>query len=345
MHANRLMRWLACFLVAGALSVTVNAQMPDTSSAKEQAQRKQTQPGNNAPVWREVRGGESPYQTTQVRGVETTVLVQSGGETWRQTRRVFTYYGGWVLGIVPLLIGLFYWRKGAIKLKDKPTGRMVARFNNWQRTIHWTVAISFCVLAISGLTMMFGKYVLMPVFGRTLFSWLAILCKNLHNFVGPIFAIGVTLLILTFIKDNLPKAYDLKWFAKFGGILSGEHVPSGRFNAGEKVWFWGGVVVLGIVVCVTGFILDFPNFAQGRELMQQTNVIHAVTAIMFIALFLGHIYMGTIGTEGAYQAMRKGVVDETWAKEHHEYWFEETTKSTVPAAGSMHGVVAAESMK
>ncbi len=327
MHLHCLLRWLACVLVAATLSGTAHAQAPDNSSAQAQAQRKLTQPGNNAPVWREVRGGESPYQTTQVRGVETNVLVQSGGETWRQTRRVFTYYGGWLLGIVPVLIGLYYWRKGAIKLKEKPTGRMVARFNYWQRSVHWTVAISFCVLAISGLTMMFGKYVLMPIFGRMLFSWLATLCKNLHNFVGPIFAIGVILMIFTFIKDNLPRAYDFKWLAKLGGRAPGEHIPSGRYNVGEKLWFWGGVFVLGIVASVTGFVLDFPNFAQGRELMQLMNVIHAVTAVLFTTMFLGHLYLGTIGMEGAYQAMRKGEVDETWAKEHHEIWYNEVVKS------------------
>lgn len=334
MGRNRPIRWLACLLVV-VLSFCGVAHAQKSESAQQQVQRQQTQPGNNAPVWRDVRDGENPYQTTQVRGIESAVLIQSGGETWRQTRRVFTYYGGWVLAVVPILIALFYWRKGAIKLHGKPTGRKVKRFSTWQRTVHWTVAITFCVLALSGLIMLFGKYILMPVFGRTLFSWLAILCKNLHNFVGPVFAIGLVLIILTFIKDNFIKAYDFKWLAKFGGILSGEHVPSGRFNAGEKVWFWGGVLVLGVTVSVTGFILDFPNFAQGRETMQLANVIHAVAAMVFMAVFLGHVYMGTIGTEGAYRAMRDGEVDETWAKEHHEIWYQEVinTKSS-PTTGT-----------
>jgi formate dehydrogenase subunit gamma len=221
----------------------------------------------------------------------------------------------------------------------------VKRFSTWQRSVHWTVAITFCVLALSGLIMLFGKYILMPVFGRTLFSWLAILCKNLHNFVGPVFAIGLILIILTFIKDNFIKSYDFKWFAKFGGIISGEHVPSGRFNAGEKVWFWGGVLVLGVTVSVTGFILDFPNFAQGRETMQLANVIHAVAAIVFMAVFLGHVYMGTIGTEGAYRAMRDGEVDETWAKEHHEIWYQEVINSKSAGATSIQGAPATMQLK
>lgn len=345
MNRSHPMRWLTCLFVTATVFCGM-AHAQKSESAQQQIQRQQSQPGNNAPVWRDVRGGENnSYQTTQVRGPESAVLIQSGGETWRQTRRVFTYYGGWLLVIMPVVIGLFYWRKGAIKLKGKPTGRTVKRFSNWQRSIHWTVAITFCVLALSGLVLLFGKYILMPVFGRTLFSWLAILCKNLHNFVGPVFAIALVLLILTFIKDNLIKAYDFKWIAKFGGMLSGEHVPSGRFNAGEKVWFWGGVLVLGVTVSVTGFILDFPNFGQEREAMQLANVIHAVSAMIFISIFLGHAYMGTIGTEGAYRAMRHGVVDETWAKEHHEYWYRDVVSGKSPETADAPGMATPAPMK
>ncbi len=336
-------QWLLSVFVTVLLCCGVSHAQSD--GARQQIQRQQTQPGNNAPVWREVRGGDNPYQTTQVRGPESAVLIQSGGETWRQTRRVFTYYGGWVLTIVPLLIALFYWRKGAIRLKGKPTGRSVQRFSSWQRMVHWTVAITFCLLALSGLIMLFGKYIMMPVFGRTLFSWIAVLCKNLHNFVGPVFAFALMLMILTFIRDNLPKAHDIKWLAKLGGMLSGEHVPSGRFNAGEKVWFWIGVLLLGVVVSITGFILDFPNFAQVRATMQLASVVHAVAAMAFIALFLGHVYMGTIGTEGAYRAMRTGAVDETWAKEHHEYWFDEVSRAQPAPARGAQGDFGAAAIK
>jgi len=296
----------------------------DTGSAKEQAQRQQDQPLNNAPVWREVRKGENPYQTTQVRGIETNVLVQSQGETWRQIRNgPITIYGGWLVLLVAAAIGLFYWRKGAVKLHGKPTGRTIQRFSPWERLVHWTTAISFVILAVSGLVILFGKYVLLPLFGYTLFSWLAILSKNLHNFVGPLFAVCTVLMFITFVRHNLPRMFDMQWFAKAGGFFTGEHVPSGKFNAGEKSWFWFGVTFLGIIVSVTGFILDFPNFAQGRAVMQQASVIHAVAAVLFIAVSLGHIYLGTIGMDGAYESMRNGSVDETWAKEHHEYWYDE----------------------
>jgi formate dehydrogenase subunit gamma len=327
---------LRLVLLTCVMLFTPLAWSAESGGAKEQAQRQQEQPLNNAPVWRDVRGGEHPYQTTQVRGVETNVLVQTQGEIWRQIRNgPITIYGGWLLVIVIALIALYYWRMGPLKLHKRPTGRLVERFNGWERTVHWVTAISFVVLAASGLVILFGKYVLLPIFGYTLFSWLAILSKNLHNFLGPLFAAGTVLMFFTFVKDNLPKAYDWVWVVKLGGFFGArEHVPSGRFNAGEKSWFWIGVTFLGIVSAVTGFILLFPNFEQGRALMQLSNVIHAVSAVLFIAMALGHIYVGTIGVEKAYETMRTGMADEVWAQEHHEYWYREAIKGRAGAAGA-----------
>jgi len=329
--------WLRLVLLSCVMLFTPLAWSADTGSAKEQAQSQQDQPLNNAPMWREVRKGENPYQTTQVRGVETNVLVQTQGEIWRQIRNgPITVYGGWLLVIVTALIGLYYWRMGPLKLHKRPTGRLVERFTGWERAVHWLTAISFVVLALSGLVILFGKYILLPMFGYTLFSWLAILAKNLHNFVGPLFAVGTVLMFFTFVKDNFPKAHDWIWIKKGGGFFGArEHVPSGRFNAGEKSWFWLGVTLLGIVSIVTGFIMLFPNFAQGRSLMQLSNVIHAASAVLFIAMALAHIYVGTIGVEKAYETMRTGMADEIWAEEHHEYWYKEITKGRPGAAGSV----------
>lgn len=347
MHGKRAVRWVKCLFFAVFFALLPQFATAADNGAKGQAERQVTQPGNNAPVWRDVRGGESPYQTTQVRGVETNVLVQSGGEIWRQIRNgPLTIYGGWLLVIATVLIGLYYWRMGPLKLHEKPTGRMVERFSAWERTVHWTTAISFMILAATGTIILFGKYILLPVFGYTLFSWLAILSKNLHNFVGPLFAVCTILVFVTFVKDNLPKAYDWIWVKKLGGFFgSHEHVPSGRFNAGEKAWFWFGVTLLGIVNAVTGFILDFPNFAQGRGLMQLANVIHDISAVLFVAMALGHIYVGTIGVERAYETMRNGMADETWAKEHHEYWYNEVVANRGRAPGGTPSTAAASSMK
>jgi formate dehydrogenase subunit gamma len=298
-----------------------------------QQQRRLDQPGNNAPVWRDVRKeGQEHYTST--RGREAGVLVQSAGETWRQIRNgPITFYGGWLVVLAVLVFAAIYFAMGSIKLHDKPTGRMIERFTSAERWAHWVMGISFVVLGISGLIILFGKYVLLPVIGYTLFGWLTALAKNLHNFVAPLFAVSLVVFILMFIRDNLPKAYDFTWFAKAPAFLAGKHVPSGRFNGGEKAWFWGGVVVLSSALVVSGAILLFPNFDQVRSTMQQASIVHMIAAVLVISAAIGHIYMGTLGVDGAYQAMRSGYVDEVWAREHHEYWYNEVKGGAKPSPG------------
>jgi formate dehydrogenase subunit gamma len=154
------------------------------------------------------------------------------------------------------------------------------------------------------------------VMGATLFGWLTYALKNLHNFVGPLFAVSLVVVIFTFVKDNLPAKEDINWLLKGGGLLSGKEVPSHRFNAGEKVVFWAGVFFFGLIVVGSGLFLD---------------TIHATAAALMMALFLGHIYLGTIGMKGAYKAMKTGYVDETWAKEHHELWYDDIKAGKIPA--------------
>src|SRR3990170_814410 len=325
---------LAFALFAMAGTGTVLAQTGSSSDPRAQAQqeRRETPPGNNAPVWREVRSGNEGY--TSLPGREMGVLVQSAGETWRQIRNgPVTFYGGWLVVLVVLVIAAIYFAKGPVKVHDKPSGRMIERFTLVERWAHWVMGISFVVLGITGLIILFGKHVLLPVIGYTLFAWLSALSKNLHNFVAPLFAVSLLIFIIMFIKDNLPKSYDFSWFAKAPGFFAGKHIPSGRFNGGEKAWFWGGVVVLSLALVGSGAVLLFPNFDQVRSTMQQASVIHMVAGLLVIAASLGHIYLGTIGVEGAYQAMRSGYVDEVWAKEHHEYWYNDVRGGAKSAPG------------
>ncbi|MBI3916770.1 MAG: formate dehydrogenase subunit gamma [Betaproteobacteria bacterium] len=341
------MRGVACLCALQFMLAAPALAGAADGDSKEQAQRQATQPLNNAPVWRDVRGGDvNRYQTTQVRGVETNVLVQSEGEIWRQIRNgPITVYGGWLLIAICAIIAGIYYGKGAIKLHEKPSGRMVERFNSFERIAHWTMGISFCVLGVTGLIILFGRYLVIPVLGYTVFSWLAILSKNVHNFVAPVFVVSLLVFIVIYVKDNLPEKGDLAWLAKGWRMFAGEHMPSGRFNAGEKVWFWLGVVALCLVVSATGLILLFPNFEQGRLLMQQANVIHAIAGVLVIGFSLGHIYMGTIGVEGAYENMRIGYTDEAWAREHHEYWYNEVMAGKGVAGGSAPSTAKAVSVK
>jgi formate dehydrogenase subunit gamma len=320
----RVLLLLLSLLVAGAAWAQAPTPAPE-QNVKDQQQRAVTQPGNNAPFYREVRGGQSQYTTTSAQGRETGVLVQSWGDTWRRIRNgPVTFYGGWlVVLIVAAILGFYAW-KGPVKLHDPETGRLIRRFSPFEMIVHWSTAISFCVLGLSGLIMLFGKHFLLPIIGYTLFAWLTSLSKNLHNFIAPLFILSVAVMIPMWLRDNLPRAYDWQWFRKGWAFFTrGEHIPSGRFNAGEKAWFWGGVLVLSVIVAWSGIILLFPNFDQTRATMQWAWIWHATAALFYIVISLGHIYMGTIGVEGAYRNMREGVTDETWAKEHHSIWYEE----------------------
>ena len=342
---NIIARATGWLLLSLALSFNAAAQAPAKAPAqaapqsapaedpiKVQQQRQHDQPGNNAPVWREVRSGQPNY--TSIPGREVGVLVQpqarfpgqenmtTAGEAWRQFRNgPITVLGGWIVVLVIAVLAAIYFVLGPIKTHDKPTGRQIVRFTLVERWAHWIMGISFVILGISGLIMLFGKHVLLPIIGYTLFAWLTALAKNLHNFVAPLFLVSLPIFILIYIKDNLPEKGDVKWMFNAWKMFLGHHLPSGKYNAGEKAWFWGGVVLLSSILCVSGVILLFPNFEQLRITMQQAHVVHAIAGVLVIAISFGHIYLGSIGMEGSYRNMRDGVTDETWAKEHHENWY------------------------
>ncbi|MCQ8895911.1 formate dehydrogenase subunit gamma [Limnobacter humi] len=326
---------LACSLGFGpAHAEGVPAQ---TQRSLEQQERQAQQPLNNAPVWRGVSSGET--FTTVTKGRETGVLINKSGEVWRELRNgTILKFGGWAVALVFLTIMGVYFVKGPVKLPEPRTGKLIERFTSAERLAHWTMAFSFVALAVTGLLMAFGKYVLAPVLGLTLNSWLAKLSIVIHNFVGPLFAVSIVVFFIMYVRDNLPEKYDMEWLKKGGGLLG--HAPAGRFNMGEKIWFWGGVTVLGVLVSATGLIMDFPNFDQTRLLMQQSHVLHASAALLFIVMSMGHIYIGSIGMEGALEAMRDGYVDEAWAKAHHDAWYDDIKAGRVSAVRSKEGAAA-----
>ena len=322
------------------------AAAPEPQPTDTNAQRARSQPGNNAPMWRAVRdqGG-----TSTLPGAEKGVLIQpftqypgsrwtNAGEAWRQVRNHWLIpYGGALLVIVTLAIALFYWRKGPLgHTPNDGTSGPIERFTPFERAAHWTNAIAFVVLAVSGIVMAFGKFFLLPLIGSTLFGWLTYLLKTAHNLVGPLFAVSLVVIILTFIRSNLPQSGDLRWLARFGGMLGRHEVPSHRFNAGEKVVFWVGALVLGLTVVGSGLVMDklVPGLPYLRGDMQLAHMVHNTAAVLMIGLFLGHIYIGTIGMRGAYSAMRNGYVNEAWAQEHHELWHEDIRAGRIPAQRS-----------
>ena len=309
------------------------------------AQRAKSQPGNNAPFWRAVRESGAEKGISNLPGAEKGVLIQSftqypgaryatAGQAWRQVRNEWLIpYGGALLLITVLAIALFFLAKGSIGGHERDTGRMIERFTYFERAAHWSNAIAFCILAISGLVMAFGKFVLLPVIGYALFGWLTYALKTAHNFAGPVFAVSLAVVFVTFLRDNIPSREDITWLLRGGGLFGGHEVPSKRFNAGEKVVFWGGVFTLGLVVVGSGLVLDklLPGLDYLRGDMQIAQMVHIVATVLMMCLFIGHIYLGTIGMKGAYQGMKTGYVDEAWAREHHQLWYDDIRAGKIPA--------------
>jgi formate dehydrogenase subunit gamma len=218
-----------------------------------------------------------------------------------------------------VVLGVAYLILGRLRITAGRSGQKIVRFKAFERFSHWLTAVSFVILGLTGLNVTFGKILLLPVMGPDAFSSLSESAKYAHNFTSFAFVAGLVLITATFFKDNIPEQVDLDWLKQGGGFIKNKHAPAGRFNLGEKVVYWLSLAA-GLVVSVSGFVLLFPFFGTNIADMQIAQAVHAIVAVLFIALILGHIYIGTLGMEGAFEAMGTGEVDLNWAKEHHDVW-------------------------
>ena len=323
---KRMMGWSFLIMILSVVLMPLGGYVyTDVISNANAADQVDTNPRAN--YWRAVRGGEVGYTSTK--GSETNVLIQSAGENWRRLRNgAVATIGGYLVIISLLTIMLYHLKSGGMKLDNGRSGSTVTRWSIFDRIIHWSTASLFILLAITGLSMMFGRYVLIPVMGGDGFAAYASFAMTIHNYLGPLFVAVLVILILSWIKHNFINNNDIKWFkAGGGGIIGNQHVSCGRFNGGEKVWFWI-VTLVGLTVGISGLVLDFPNFDQTRSTMQLANIVHAALSIIWIAIAFGHIYIGTIGSEGSLDGMVTGEVDENWAKQHHDLWYDEVKQGS-----------------
>ena len=251
------------------------------------------------------------------------VLMQPAGRQWDYFHEVILHWFGAIviLGMIAVL-GAAYLIMGRIRISKGRSGQKVRRFNAFERFSHWLTAISFVVLGLTGLNITFGKILLLPVIGPEAFSSESQLAKYTHNFVSVSFVIGLVLIVAIWLKDNIPQKVDIEWIKQGGGFIKSKHAPSGRFNPGEKLVFWFALGA-GVAVIISGYLLMFPFYVTNIAGMQLAQIVHAVVAVLFIAVIIAHIYIGTLGMEGAFEAMATGEVDLNWAKEHHDVWLEE----------------------
>ena len=302
-------------------------------------------------LWRAFRYSTADI-STQNRGPASTTLIQDGGMWWLLFREgpllKMTVY---LLGGTLLALALFYLVRGRIRIDGEKTGRTITRFKAFERFGHWLLASSFIILGLTGLISLIGRKVLIPTFGHDAFSFLAIGSKWVHNNVSWAFIVALVIIFVVWVVHNIPDRTDLVWLSKAGGLLGGSHPPAKKFNAGQKLVFWA-VIILGGSIAVSGVSLlfpfefhmfehtfstinswgvpgwfgmaDLPYPLQPQEEMQFAQLWHAIISLVLTAIILAHIYLGSVGMEGAFDAMGKGEVEEQWAREHHSIWAEET---------------------
>lgn len=251
-------------------------------------------------------------------------LIQPEGRDFQRFwTTTMAWIGGIALGGMVAVLLLFYLTRGKIRIAAGPSGRTIERFNGFERFVHWLTATSFIVLGITGLNISFGRDVLMPLIGPEAFATWSQWAKVAHNFMSFAFTLGILLMLVIWIKDNIPGRTDARWIAEGGGLVGSGHPPARRFNAGQKIIFWA-VVLGGGAIAVTGFIMMFPfQFVTTVGGMQLSTQLHGIISLVMIALILAHIYIGSIGMEGAFDAMGSGKVDLNWAREHHSLWVDE----------------------
>ena len=332
----------------------------DPDSAAALAAQLGTLGGASDPeLWRALRYGTADV-TASNSGPGATIFVQDGGMRWIAFRDgPLTEYGSNLIVLTVVLLGMFFIVRGRIRIDGERTGRTILRFNSVERFAHWLLAGSFILLGITGLISLFGRKVLIPAFGHEAFATLAELSKWVHNNVSWAFIIGIIMIFVLWVVHNLPDRTDINWFLKGGGIFTKSHPPAKKFNAGQKLIFWS-VIILGGSIAATGvsllFPFDLPMFAATfekanalglpgilgygelpetltpHEEMQYAQLWHSIVAFVLIAIILAHIYIGTVGMEGAYDAMGSGEVEEQWAREHHSLWVDKVIAEEAKAS-------------
>lgn len=328
---KRMQRWLTMLCTAFVLMLSVSVFAADESDASKESTRlgesvvqREAVGFAGADYWRMVKDGQEGYTTSK--SPEHGVLIRVPGQTWYILKEKWmSPLGALAIFGSLVLVGLAYVLVGPIKLSAPKTGRKIKRWSRWDRALHWSMAFTFLTLAFSGLTIVYGKHFIKPVVPTELWGWIIYAAKQYHNYMGPLFAVLLTVMLLKWWRKSLFTKVDLQWFMKMGGMMGkhkGSHPSAGFSNGGEKVIYWL-LIFFGLFIAVSGFVLDFPIFGQTRADMELSNLVHMFSALILICGFIFHIYIGLFGMEAALDGMVTGEVDETWAKEHHDLWYEE----------------------
>jgi formate dehydrogenase subunit gamma len=319
--------WLAqARFIIGALALIFVVAV----AAPAGAQQQQRNPDNSVnPTASSVKEDQLFREMNRISGrctlpdQKACTIEQPAGRDWREFHQVTLPWIGAIaiLGMLALLV-IFYLMRGMVRIENGRSGRLIVRFNAFERFVHWMTATCFVVLALTGLNITFGRRLLLPLLGPDAFATWSQWGKYAHNYLSFPFTLGVVIIFLMWIANNIPNRVDWEWLKRGGGIVGNDHPPAYKFNAGQKMIYWI-VVIGGGAIAASGYLLMFPFYATDIAGMQLAQIVHGVVAVLFVAAMLGHIYIGTIGMEGAFEAMAEGTVDENWARQHHSLWLEE----------------------
>jgi formate dehydrogenase subunit gamma len=331
------------FMLGGLLLLTIFSIVPPASA-------QQRNPDNSVnPTASSVKEDALLGELNRISGrctlpdQKACTIEQPAGRDWRHFHEVTLRWIGGVaiIGVLALLVA-FYLIRGMVRIAAGRSGCVLVRFSAFERAVHWMTAACFVILAVTGLNITFGRPLLLPWMGAEAFTTWSQWAKYAHNYLSFPFTLGVVLIFLMWITWNFPTRVDVEWLREGGGIVGNKHPPADRFNAGQKMIYW--IVVLGGgAVAASGYPLMFPFYGTNIANMQLAEIVHGVAAVLFVAAMLGHIYIGTIGMEGAFEGMWDGTVDANWARQHHSLWAEkEAAKGHIPASPAHGSMQAAE---
>ena len=337
-------------ILAALLSGTAGLSTPVQAQQQGEVPGQSLGLSSDSDLWRYVRTGNAG--STQMKNELSAVMIQSEGDNWRAFRNgPLSNVGAFgVMGVIGLLV-VFYFIRGKIRIDAGPSGDTILRFGTIDRFAHWLMAGSFVVLGITGLNLLYGRYILLPVIGKDAFAAFTTFGKYAHNYLAFAFMAGLALSFVLWVRHNVPNRGDLAWLKAGGGIFKkGVHPPARKFNAGQKIIFWA-VMIGGLSVSMSGIALLFPfqtsmfadTFAllnvigfnlptdlTGMQEQQLNQLWHGIVSMALMTMIIAHIYIGSVGMEGAIAAMNTGHVDRNWAKEHHNLWVEEEDQKASP---------------
>lgn len=202
--------------------------------------------------------------------------------------------------------------------------QLITRYTASERSNHWAVAITFILLALSGLALFHPAFFFLTnLFGGGVWA------RILHPFIGVILFVLFVYMALGFAQHNRITNADREWMKRIKDVVlnNDDKLPAvGKYNAGQKYLFWTLVVCIPLLF-VTGVIIWQPYFAPifPVTLLRLAVLLHALAAFVSIAGIMVHIY-AAIWVKGSIRAMIRGTVSKAWAKHHHAAWLKEITK-------------------